>query len=81
MATLNSKNLIVYGQNHKVWALVERVENFETKLSRFGEIFSFATKSQSPQQLQEYTINPYVGGWVIIWILAKYLKGIRDNVV
>ena len=47
LATLNSSNSVVYCQKHKVWVLVFLVrtsEYFETKLSRFGELFCFATR-------------------------------------
>ena len=54
LTTLNSNNFVVYGQKYKVSVLVffERAEHFETKLSRFGEIFCFATKPHRLQQLQ-----------------------------
>ena len=36
LATLNSNNLVVYGQKHKMWVLVflERAERFETKIEQ-----------------------------------------------
>ena len=45
LATLNSNNSVVYGQKHKEWVLVFLERNILIpKLSRFGEIFCFATK-------------------------------------
>ena len=45
LTNLNSNNSVVYGQKHKVWVLffLERAEHFETKWSKFGEIFCGAT--------------------------------------
>ena len=53
LATLNHNNSVVYGQKHKVWVLVflERQSILRPKLSRFGEIFCFATKPHRLQQL------------------------------
>ena len=51
LATLNSNNSVVYGQIHKVWVLVfklERAEHFEIK---FEQIFCFAKKK--PHRLQQ----------------------------
>ena len=45
LATLNSNNSVVYGQKRKVWVLVFLVRTSGiSKLSRFGEVFCFATK-------------------------------------
>ena len=55
LATLNSNYSVVYGQKHKVWVLVFLVRTSATswypKLSRFCEIFCFATKPHHLQQL------------------------------
>ena len=47
LATLNSNNSVVYGKKHRVC-----VQNIlRPKLSRFGEIFCFATKPHRLQHL------------------------------
>ena len=47
LAILNSNNSVVYGQKHKVYLVFfnkNKRNNLRPKLSRFGEIFRFATK-------------------------------------
>ena len=64
-ATLNSNIFIVYGQKHKLWVLVFLVRNkrniLRPKLSRFGEIFCFASKPHRLQQLHSRNAAKWLG--------------------
>ena len=67
LATLNSNISVVYGQKHKVWVLVFLVSEqniLRPKLSRFGEIFCFATKKHLLQQLHARNSAKYFIKWV-----------------
>ena len=63
LTTLNSNNSVVYGQKHKVWALVFLVRIsgtfWDQNLIRFGEIFRFATKPHRLQQLHSRNAAKY----------------------
>ena len=58
LATLNSSKSIVYGQKHKVLVSFFLVRTSGT-LSRFSEIFCFATKPHRLQQLHSRNAAKY----------------------
>ena len=69
----NSENSVVYGQKHEVWVLVFLVRASGTlrpKLSRFGEIFYFATKhivySNSIQEMVLSISSKGLGNKIVI---------------